>query len=123
MRHQELLDSVISNLKDMTKTETIFGEPFNIGEWACVPIMKVAIGYGSGGGVGEDKSRGQGTGGGAGAGASIVPVAIIATRGEEIKMLNIGKTDFKSIDTLIDRTPEMIEKIGNLVNKGKNQED
>lgn len=123
MKHQELLDTVIGSLKDIAKTDTIFGQPFNIGEWSCIPVMKVAAGFGSGGGVGEDKKTAQGSGGGAGAGLSIAPVAIIATRGDEIKMMNIGKTDFKSIDNLIDRTPELIEKIGNILNKDKKSND
>ena len=72
LHFEELLSQITDFIKTEAKTETVVGEQFELGQFKCVPVIKVGMGFGSGGGEGvETKTKvlkGQGAGGGAGVG-------------------------------------------------------
>ncbi len=74
--YEEVLGKVTEFLKDETKTSTVIGTEFKLGEFTCVPVIKVGMGFGYGGGEGEAKVTGHGEGAGAGAGMGIVPIGV-----------------------------------------------
>ena len=55
MKLEEMLNKVIDQLQSVAKTETVIGESFKLGEFECVPVIKIGMGFGSGGGGGETK--------------------------------------------------------------------
>ena len=63
---EELLGQITDFIKSESKTETVVGEQFDLGEFKCVPVIKVGLGFGSGGGESSDikvkSSKGQGVG-------------------------------------------------------------
>ena len=71
-------------MKTEAKTETVVGEPFELGAFKCVPVIKVGMGFGSGGGEGTEAKTRRGEGLGAGAGMGIEPIGFLVTKGEEI---------------------------------------
>jgi uncharacterized spore protein YtfJ len=111
----ELLGKVTEMLKSEARTETIIGEEFKLGEFTCVPVIKVVMGFGTGGGGGEDKTRGKGEGSGIGAGMNIVPVGFLITRGEQISFIGTEKS--KGLDKIFDKAPDLIE--GFMKNRSK----
>ena len=117
MHFEELLNQITDFIKSEAKTDTIVGEQFKLGEFTCVPVIKVGMGFGSGGGEGEDPKKGKGQGGGAGAGVSLEPIGFLATRGEEISFLSAGKT--KGLAAVFEKVPELI---GKLAEKKKEKE-
>jgi uncharacterized spore protein YtfJ len=62
----EALEKITDFLKSEAKTETIIGQQFTLGEFTCVPVMSVGLGFGGGGGCGG--------GGGGGGGGILSPV-------------------------------------------------
>ena len=65
----ELVNKLTDFLKQEAKTETVVGKEFKLGEFTCVPVMRLGLGLGYGGGEGQDdKKTGEGSGGGAGFG-------------------------------------------------------
>jgi len=105
-----LLDKIISQLKEMAKTETIIGEEFTMGEFTCKPVIRIGAGFGSGIGTGENvKGKGAGTGSGAGAGIGISPVGFLITRGEEISFIPTDKK--RGLSSLVDKLPDLIDKV------------
>ncbi|NNE78200.1 MAG: sporulation protein, partial [Pricia sp.] len=50
---EELLGKITEFIKAEAKTDTIIGNAFDLGEFKCVPVIKVGMGFGSGGGGGE----------------------------------------------------------------------
>jgi uncharacterized spore protein YtfJ len=104
-----LLDKVIDQLKEMTKTETIIGEEFTMGEFRCKPVIRIGAGFGSGSGSGEGKGKESGTGGGAGAGIGISPVGFLITKGDEISFIPTDKK--RGLSNLLDKLPDLIDKI------------
>ena len=59
MHFEELLEKVTTFIQTEAKTETIIGDPFKLGDFNCVPVIKVGMGFGSGGGEGSDPKHGK----------------------------------------------------------------
>ncbi len=107
---EELTNKVLEQLKTIAQTETVIGQQFNIGEFTCVPIIRINLGFGSGGAGGEAPKQGKGTGGGIGGGVTISPVAFLVTRGDWIQILNVGKG--KGVESILEKIPDIIDKFG-----------
>ena len=110
LHFEELLGKITDFMKSEAKTETVVGEQFDLGEFRCVPVIKVGMGFGSGGGEGTDvKTKGQGQGMGAGVGMGIQPIGFLVTRGDQISFLEAGKTH--GLAAAFEKIPDLIEKI------------
>ena len=114
MNFGETFDKMLEQLRMMASTESIIGEPLKIGEFTCIPVIRMGVGFGGGGGTGtgEDskKPKGKGSGGGAGAGIGIAPIGFLVSKGNEISFLST--TDKKStLETIFDKVPNLMDKI------------
>ena len=112
---EQLIEKVTQFIKTETKTETVIGEPFQLGEFSCVPVIKLGIGFGTGGGGGNHPKQGQGEGGGAGAGMRVEPIGFLISRGDSISFLGAQKT--KGISAVFEKVPDLMEQFM----KGKKQ--
>ena len=73
----DILRGVVSELREIAKSETIIGEPVSVGKRTVIPVVKISVGFGDGGGKGEEQKRGSGVGGGGGGGDKIDPAAVM----------------------------------------------
>lgn len=105
----ETIKSISDFLKSETKTETIIGQQFTIGEFSCIPVMSIGIGIGGAEGEGKLKQRreGEATGTGGAGGAGINPIGFLATRGDKIEFIPT-KTS-RAINTMFEKIPELLE--------------
>jgi uncharacterized spore protein YtfJ len=106
----ELLDKITSFIQNEAKTETVIGTPFKLGEFDCVPVIRIGIGFGSGGGGGNAPKAAKGEGGGAGAGMGIEPIGFLVTKDDEISFLGVNKSS-KGISAAFEKVPDLVEKI------------
>jgi len=122
LHFEELLGNITDFIKSEAKTDTIIGEQFELGEFKCVPVIKVGMGFGSGGGGGEGfdakKNKGQGQGVGAAAGVGIEPIGFLVSRGDQISFLAAGKTH--GLAAAFEKVPDLIEKLAK--NKSREKE-
>lgn len=109
MKFDETFDKMLDQLRSMAKTETVVGEPFKLGDFTCIPIIKVGMGFGGGGSSGDDTKKRKGSGGATVAGLGITPVGFLVSRGEEISFLSSDKN--KGIQTIFEKVPDLLEKI------------
>lgn len=109
LHFEELLGKITEFIKSEAKTDTVVGDPFDLGEFKCVPVIKVGIGFGSGGGEGTEAKGKKGEGMGAGAGVGIEPIGFLVTRADEISFLSAGKT--RGLAAVFEKVPDLIEKI------------
>ncbi|WP_298262347.1 GerW family sporulation protein [uncultured Lutibacter sp.] len=110
LHFEELLSKITDFIKSEAKTDTIMGEQFELGEFKCVPVIKVGMGFGSGGAEGSEEKSKKGKGGGAGAaGVGIEPVGFLVSRGDNISFLAAGKT--QGLAAIFEKVPDLIEKI------------
>ena len=117
MHFEELLGKITDFIKSEAKTETVVGEQFILGEFKCVPVIKVGMGLGSGGGEGVDKKSSKGQGAGAGAGVGIEPIGFLVTKDDQITFLEAGKTH--GLAAAFEKVPELIEKLAAQRNRKK----
>ena len=118
---EDLLKRVTEFIKSETKTDTVVGKQFTIGEYTCVPIIRARMGFGTGGGEGVGpKNEGKGEGAGIGAGVSIEPIGFLATRGDKITFL--GATKHSGMDTAMEKMPDILEKLIDSRGKVKEKE-
>lgn len=116
MHIEEMLEKITDFMKSEAKTETVIGESFQLGEFQCLPVIRIGMGFGSGAGTGDDSKTGKGEGGGGGAGIGIDPMGFLVTRGDEITFLNVGKS--KGISAAFEKLPDLFEKMASKKGKG-----
>ncbi|MDX2246030.1 MAG: spore germination protein GerW family protein [Bacteroidia bacterium] len=104
----DLLSKITEFLKNETKTETVIGEQFKLGEYECIPVMRVGLGFGFGEGEGEDKKTAHGMGGGAGAGFGMEPMGFLATRGSEITF--VPTRHARGLTVALEKLPDVLAK-------------
>ncbi|WP_299215345.1 spore germination protein GerW family protein [uncultured Aquimarina sp.] len=117
LHFEELLGKITDFIKSEAKTETVVGEQFELGEFKCVPVIKVGMGFGSGAGEGGQAKGSKGQGGGGGAGIGIEPIGFLVSKGEEISFLEAGKTH--GLAAAFEKVPDLIEKVIESRNKKK----
>lgn len=108
LHFDELLGKVTDFLKSEAKSETVIGEQFQLGEFTCVPVIKVGLGFGSGGGEEVESKGRKGEGAGAGGGIGIQPIGFLVTKGDEISFLEAGKAH--GLAAAFEKVPDLIEK-------------
>ncbi len=104
----ELLSSIIGELKQISATETIIGEPVTLADKKVVPVSRLMLGFGVGGGEGESEEKGSGFGGGGGGGIRIEPVGFIVIDDDKVSFLPTKPGRFEG---LIEAIPGVLNKI------------
>ena len=113
----DIVKASIDGIKSFTDMETVIGSAITTPNGVTViPVSKVAMGIATGGVDYDNRKSGASTnfGGGGGTGVSITPIAFLTVgRDAEINLIHIqgASTDIERISSLIERSPEIIEKI------------
>jgi len=106
--YSETLNKIIDDIKSLAKTETVIGEQFQLGEFICVPVIKIGLGFGTGVGGASEPKRGQGSGGGGAGGIGISPIAFLVSKGDEISVLSLEKR--KGLSAAFEKVPDLLGK-------------
>lgn len=126
---KSLMDTTLDTIKGVIDANTIVGDPIRNNNTIVVPISKITIGFGIGGGEyskGYDKketntNQEPGFAGGSGAAISVQPVAFVVVENEETRLMSLDH-NINMIDTVLNITPKVIEKLQNM-KKGKQTEE
>lgn len=128
----DVIKTAIDNLQQIVDANTIIGTPINTESGTTIiPVSKVSIGIASGGidyVTGKNTSL-QNFGGGNGAGVTVSPVAFIVVNANgDTKILNMNPTPnvqdpIASVDSIITKAPEIIEKIKNIFTSSAKEEN
>lgn len=116
----DIIKASLDGIKGFTDMESAIGAPIETPSGVTViPVSKISIGFATGGlDFGAKKIiRDQNFGGGGGTGVSITPVAFLTVnRNQEVNLIPITTSSPSGLDntlSLIERSPEIIEKIKN----------
>ncbi|HMO38298.1 MAG TPA: GerW family sporulation protein [Saprospiraceae bacterium] len=106
---EEMIPQITDFLKSEAKTETIIGAQFQLGEFSCVPVIRLGMGFGTGGGEGEAPNK-QGHGGGAGAagGIGIEPIGFLVSKDDQISF--IATRHASGLSAAFEKVPDLIAK-------------
>lgn len=126
---ESLMNTAMSNLKEMIDVNTVVGEPIDAGNGTTIiPVSKVCFGFAAGGcefnsgtldqytkeGVDEDITYKLPFGGGSGAGVHLMPMGFLVVSPESVKMLPVNHCS--AIDKLLDYVPDLMDKIEKMWN-------
>ena len=113
----DIIKASMDGIKSFTDMETVIGNAITTPSGVTViPVSKVAMGIATGGvDYGSDRANNfQNFGGGGGTGLSITPVAFLTVgRDADVSIIHINSSgsEIDKITSLIERSPEIIEKI------------
>lgn len=108
VQFKEMLGQITDFLRSEARTETIVGESFQLGEFMCIPVIRLGTGFGGGAGEGEANKQGHGTGGGVGAGLGIDPIGFLVSRGNQINF--VSTKTHTGLSAAFEKVPELISQ-------------
>lgn len=108
MHMEETLDRIAAFLEKEARTDTVVGEAFQLGEFSCIPVIRLGMGFGSGGGGGDAPKQGHGEGIGAGVGMGIDPIGFLVARGDQITF--VSTKTHSGLSAAFEKVPGLIEK-------------
>lgn len=113
----ELMQSTMSNIKNMVEVNNIVGEPIITPDGiTLVPVSKLSFGFGGGGGDLTGKAP-AGFGGGSAAGVKIEPMGFLVVKGDSVRMVNVLPPAQNTVDRLLDLAPQVMDKVDQYISK------
>lgn len=113
----DIIKASMDGIRSFTDMETVIGNAITTPSGVTViPVSKVAMGIATGGvDYGSERSsHSQNFGGGGGTGLSITPIAFLTVgRDADVSIIHINSSggEIERIASLIERSPDIIEKI------------
>ena len=127
----ETIKDALSEARLVADSQTIIGDPIEVGGTTIIPVSKISVGIGLGGGTyGQQKTNNAGIGG---TGVTITPVSFIVVAADgKTSILNVGtsgSTDpgskisgtVSEIDKALDNVPGILSKVKALVGNEKKE--
>ncbi|MCR5717985.1 MAG: sporulation protein YtfJ [Oscillospiraceae bacterium] len=113
----------MEKIRSLVDANTIIGNPISCGEGVTIiPVSTISVGFASGGSDLPTRTQKEYFAGGAGGGMSVKPVSFIVVRNGEVEMQQLTMNADKS-NVLIEKLPELIDKISEMLKKGKNAKE
>ena len=132
----EMIESALDSIRGIADSGTVVGTPVETAQGTTViPVSKVSVGFAGGGNdfTGKTGSDGKNVfSGGGGTGISVTPQAFLVVSADgHVELLSHANptgaapmsTVGASIDALIDRAPEIIEKVKGIVASKKKKDE
>ena len=107
-KFKEMMHEVTHFMQNEATTKTVVGEPFKLGEFHCIPVIRVGMGFGTGVGERDLKNKGHGEGVASGAGMGIEPIEFLTSNKQEIQF--ISTTSNSALTKAFEKAPELINK-------------
>jgi uncharacterized spore protein YtfJ len=104
-----IFDTLFEKLGSFLRSETVVGDPIQVGNVTLIPIVTVSFGVGGGEGTGRDHRGNDGTGGGGGVGCRISPNAVLVIKDDEISLVSLAGKG--SLEKIMNMVPELVEKM------------
>ena len=114
-----LMDTTMNKLKEIVNVDTVVGTPINTPDGIMIiPISRVSYAFASGGSDFRVKDNSNlGFGGGNGAGVKVDPIGFLVVRDGSVRMMNITPPANATVDRLIEKAPELIDTVEDLIKK------
>jgi len=113
-----VVHSLLDGLHSMSKSETIIGDPYQLGDATLVPVhrLKVALGAGAISGGGKQDATSADSGGlGAGGAVQIEPVAVIAVGRDGVPRIMCVESEPDTADKLLKQLPDVLGSAAKLL--------
>lgn len=123
----DIIATSLEKVKTLADAQTIIGDPISAnGGTTIIPVSKVSVGIASGGSdcpAKDAKDPSKSFKGAGGTGITVSPVAFLvisSTGSVELLTLNAGRDSIDKVASLVDKTPDFIERIKTVLTKKDN---
>jgi sporulation protein YtfJ len=116
-----LMEVTMAKIHEMVDVDTVVGSPITTPDGiTIIPVSSVSYAFGGGGGDYPVKEKG-GFGGGSGAGVKIEPIGFLVVKEGSVRMINITPPAANTVDRVIEKAPELIDRIEEFIDKRKEE--
>ena len=124
----KVVDHLLDGMHQISKIETIVGEPLQAGDAMLVPIHRLRVGFGvaavGAGGHADKKGEGSYGGRGVGGGVQVEPIAIVAiAKDGRPRMMSVDGEPEQMIGQLFDQIPDFLGRVLSKMGSSKKDED
>ena len=125
----KVVDHLLDGMHQISKIETVVGEPLQAGDAMLVPIHRLRVGFGvaavGAGGHADKKGEGSYGGRGVGGGVQVEPIAIVAiAKDGRPRMMSVDGEPEQMIGQLFDQIPDLLGRVlSKVASKDKKHED
>lgn len=115
------VDTLFSDLQNLTKTDTVLGTPMTVENKTLVPLMSVTLGYGSTG-MGAKKQMGGSlntSSDGHGLGAKISTSGVLVIDKDSVQLLSTSENS--AMNQMMSKIPQALSSIGQNMSGGGSQ--
>ncbi len=127
-----VVHTLLDGLHTLSKSETVIGDAYTLGEATLVPVHRVRVGLGAGtlqGDAKQDSASGESGGQGAGGAVQIEPVAVIAVGRDGVPRIMCVESEESALEGLLRQLPDVLsksvavlsERLGPLVDRSSNR--
>ena len=129
-KQNDIIKTTLDSIKSIVEANTVIGDPvITSGGVTIIPVSKISMGFASGGidyaSKREAAAKSNNFGGGSGTGVAVTPMAFLVIKPDSsVELLNMSVPDtttnkITSIGNLIEKSPDILEKIKNVFKKEK----
>ena len=118
-----MMDTTIEKIRSIVNVDTVVGTPIATPDGiTIIPISRVSYAFAAGGSDFRIQDNpNMGFGGGNGAGVRIEPVAFLTIKDGSVRIINLTPPAVNTVDRLIEKAPEVIDMVNDLIQKQKKQ--
>jgi len=109
---KNVVHTLLDGLHSMSKSETIIGDAYQLGDATIVPVHRLRVALGAGavhGGAKQDATSGESGALGAGGAVQIEPVAVIAVGRDGIPRIMCVEAENDAAEKLVKQLPELLQ--------------
>ncbi len=113
-----VVHTLLEGLHAMSKTETLMGQPYTLGDATIVPIHRLRVALGAGavhGGAKQDASSGESGALGAGGVLKIEPVAVVTVGRDGIPRIMCVESEPNATEKLLEQLPDILGRTAKLL--------
>ena len=115
-----VVHTLLEGLHSMSKTETLMGQPYTLGDATIVPIHRLRVALGAGavhGGGKTDGSSGESGALGAGGVVKIEPVAVVTVGRDGIPRIMCVENEPNATEKLLEQLPDILGRTAKLLSE------
>lgn len=119
----EFVGISMDKIRSLVDSDTMIGSPILCGDGTTViPVSKVSVGFASGGSDLPTRTSKEYFAGGAGGGMSVKPIGFLVVKDGNVRLMQMTMDADKG-NVLLEKLPEMIDKIGDMFSKDKKKSE
>ena len=116
-RMNELMESAVSRIRELTDTNTIIGSPIVTPDGITViPVSRVSFGFATGGGSGARNNSFTGANGG---GVKVEPMGFFVIKDGSCRMVSVSPPASGTLERLVEMVPDILDRIDGMGKKDK----